>query len=206
MSPLEPGRVGGNWYDKYGSENPVAQWLVSGFEHDLVDLVDITGANEAHEVGCGEGHLTRLVARKGLDLRGSDVSPTVIEEARDRTRQVGLDIPFRVADLFDLEPERDAAELILCCEVLEHLDDPDCALRFLTRLARPWLLLSVPREPLWRILNLLRGSYVRRLGNTPGHVQHWSKDSFLAFVTKQARVVEVRSPIPWTMVLVRSDS
>ena len=37
------------------------------------------------------------------------------------------------------------------------------------------LLVSVPREPLWRGLNMARGAYMRDLGNTPGHVNHWSK-------------------------------
>lgn len=74
MSPVEQRRVAGNWYDKYGGDNPVARWLVSGFERDLVDLMLITGANEAHEVGCSEALLNRLLAWEGWDHRGSDVS------------------------------------------------------------------------------------------------------------------------------------
>lgn len=204
MEQLDQGRVGGNLYDKYGSRNPVVRWLMSGFERDLLELARVTGAHEVHEVGCGEGHLSRLLRQEGLDVRGSDVSSEVIEDARTRTRREGLEIPFRVVDLLDLQPESDGAELIVCCEVLEHLDDPDGALEVLTRLARPWLILSVPREPLWRTLNLLRGSYLRRLGNTPGHVQHWSKCGFVDHLSGHARPVEVRSPMPWTMVLAKS--
>ena len=36
-------------------------------------------------------------------------------------------------------------------------------------------LLSVPREPIWRMLNFLRGKYWSSGGNTPGHLQHWSR-------------------------------
>ena len=54
-------------------------------------------------------------------------------------------------------------------------DDPERALDVLAGLARPWLIASVPREPLWRALNLARLSYVGDLGNTPGHLNHWSK-------------------------------
>lgn len=204
MQHPERGRVGGNLYDKYRSRNPVVRWLMSGFERDLLELARVTGAREVHEVGCGEGHLSRLLRQEGLDVRGSDVSPEVIEEARERTRREGSEIPFRVADLYELDAERDGAELIVCCEVLEHLDDPGAALEVLTRQARPWLILSVPREPLWRTLNLLRGSYIRRLGNTPGHVQHWSKSGFVDHLSEYARPVEVRSPMPWTMVLAKS--
>lgn len=205
MKTVEPGQVGGNWSDKYRSGNPISQRLVSGFEDALLDLTRRTGVRDVHEVGCGEGHLTRLLRREGLDVRGSDVSPNVIKEARERTRGGGQEVDFRVADLYSLEPERDAAKLIVCCEVLEHLDDPGTALEVLMRLARPWLILSVPREPLWRVLNVLRGSYLRRWGNTPGHVQHWSKTGFVTFVSERTRLVEVRSPLPWTMVLAKAD-
>ena len=65
------------------------------------------------------------------------------------------------------------------------------------------LLVSVPREPLWRALNVARGAYVRDLGNTPGHVNHWSKRSFIWMLERHGEVVESCSPFPWTMLLVR---
>jgi hypothetical protein len=49
---------------------------------------------------------------------------------------------------------------------------------------------------------MARGAYVRDLGNTPGHVNHWSKRDFVAFLNRHGRVVEARSPFPWTMCLV----
>jgi hypothetical protein len=60
----------------------------------------------------------------------------------------------------------------------------------------------VPREPLWRGLNLARGAYVQSLGNTPGHVNHWSRRGFVRLLARHGRVIEVRSPFPWTMLLV----
>jgi hypothetical protein len=69
--------------------------------------------------------------------------------------------------------------------------------------AKRWLLVSVPREPLWRALNLARGAYVKELGNTPGHVNHWSKRSFVRMLERHGEVQEARSPFPWTMLLVR---
>ena len=52
---------------------------------------------------------------------------------------------------------------------------PEATLAEMARVARRHLLVSVPREPLWRGLNMARGAYLRDLGNTPGHVNHWSK-------------------------------
>jgi 2-polyprenyl-3-methyl-5-hydroxy-6-metoxy-1,4-benzoquinol methylase len=177
---------------------------VDGFIERLLELVDRTGATDAHEIGCGEGELARRLAARGLSVRGTDVSPEVIDEARRRAAAAGVAVEFRAARVEALEPDRDGAELIVCCEVMEHLADPDAALAVLAELARPWAIVSVPREPLWRALNLARLKYVGALGNTPGHLNHWSGRRFAEFLERRLQVVEVRSPLPWTMALCRA--
>jgi 2-polyprenyl-3-methyl-5-hydroxy-6-metoxy-1,4-benzoquinol methylase len=194
---------GGNVYDKYGSSNPVERRLVAGFMANLDELVDRSGAHEAHEVGCGEGEISIRLARRGLRVRGTDAFPQVLEEARRRAEAAGVEIGFEATPVEQLVPDRHAAELVVCCEVLEHLEDPVRGLEVLAGLARPWLIASAPREPLWRALNLARLSYVSALGNTPGHLSHWSKHSFERFLAERLEVVEVRSPLPWTMALCR---
>ena len=177
---------------------------MAGFIRQLLELVDLTGAVEAHEVGCGEGELTRRLAARGLRLRGTDASAAVIAEARARAEAAGVGATFRVARVEELEPAEDAAELILCCEVLEHLPDPEGALSVVASLASPWAIISVPREPLWRGLNMARLKYLGSLGNTPGHLSHWTRRSFASFLQTTFEVVEVRAPLPWTMALCRT--
>ena len=203
LTPVAP-RSGGNVYDKYGTANPIERRLVAGFMRTLDQLVDRTSAEEAHEVGCGEGELSILLARRGIRVRGTDAFPQVLEEARERAAAAGVDISYEATPVENLDPERHAAELIICCEVLEHLPDPDDALDVLARLADPWLIASVPREPLWRALNMARFAYLSDLGNTPGHLNHWSKQGFLRFLERRFQVVEVRTPLPWTMALCRA--
>jgi hypothetical protein len=77
------------------------------------------------------------------------------------------------------------------------------ALSILASVARPYLLVSVPREPIWRMLNLLRGAYISQAGNTPGHVQHWSTRAFVRFLREKFEIIKVQKPLPWTMVLCR---
>ena len=202
----DPGLVGadeagGNVYDKYASTNPVERRLMGGFTAAFDELVERTGAAEAHEVGCGEGEMSARMARAGLRVRGTDAFPETIEEARRRAGAEGLGIAYEATAVQLLDPAEHSAELVVCCEVLEHLPDPDAALDVLASLAKPWLLASVPREPLWRALNMARGAYLRDLGNTPGHLGHWSKRGFLSLLGRRFDVVEVRSPLPWTMAL-----
>jgi SAM-dependent methyltransferase len=94
-------------------------------------------------------------------------------------------------------------DLASAIEVLEHVPDPEHTVAEMARCAARHLLVSVPREPLWRGLNLARGAYVRDLGNTPGHLNHWSRGSFERLLARHGDVVETRSPFPWTMLLVR---
>lgn len=196
--------VVGNVYDKYGSRNPVVRRIMAGFDAAMTELVDRAAPRSVHEVGCGEGHWVLRWNRQGLPARGSDVSATAIELARENARQAGLppDL-FHARSIYDLRPGRDGADLIVCSEVLEHLDTPEAGLRALQRIVERHAILSVPREPLWRALNLARGGYVTALGNTPGHVNHWSARGFLRLVSEYFEVVEVRRPVPWTMVLCR---
>lgn len=199
----EAGIVVGNTYDKYNSKNPIARKLVQGFSDALSALVATLDVKEIHEVGCGEGYWTLQWKEQGYTARGSDFSSIVIDLARQNAATRGIDIQFKVSDIYDLEPEVDAAELVVCCEVMEHLEKPEQALEILTRLARPYLIVSVPREPIWSYMNMARGKYWSDLGNTPGHIQRWSRRSFLALLNERVDVLEVRSPLPWTMALCR---
>jgi len=202
----ENGIVVGNVYDKYCSQNPIVRYLMRGFENSLQDLVKITGTRNIHEVGCGEGYWTLRCLQAGYQVRGSDVSKQAIELALINAQTLGLQPEFKVASIYELASPVDAAELIVCCEVLEHLENPERALEVLKSLASPFLIISVPREPIWRILNLARGSYLNNFGNTPGHLQHWSKKAFVELIRKRFDLVKVLSPMPWTMILAKRQS
>jgi ubiquinone/menaquinone biosynthesis C-methylase UbiE len=94
-------------------------------------------------------------------------------------------------------------DLAAAIEVLEHVPDPEHTVAEMARVAGRHLLVSVPREPLWRGLNMARGAYLKDLGNTPGHLNHWSKRAFVRLLAQHGEVIEARSPFPWTMVLLR---
>lgn len=200
---VEAGVVAGNVYDKYETKNPIARKMMQGFENTVKELVLLSAVTDIHEVGCGEGHLSsELMAMQGVSsVRGSDFSTQIIDMACRMHGSEG--IVFKTASIYELDSEKDSAELIVCCEVLEHLEEPRRALQVIQSLARPYCLLSVPREPLWRFLNIIRGKYMSSLGNTPGHIQHWSKQEFVQIVSRYFKIEEIRNPLPWTMLLCR---
>ena len=198
---IENGIIAGNIYDKQNTKNPIAKSLMKGFYGSLNKLIADSGATDIHEIGCGEGNLSVALAKQKKMVCASDFSTKIIEIARVNADFNKVDIKFKVASIYDLKPGVDCAELILCCEVLEHLEHPHKALSILAELAKPYVIVSVPREPIWRILNFARGKYISSLGNTPGHIQHWSKESFEEFLKFNFTVVKILTPLPWLMAL-----
>src|ERR1019366_1064258 len=97
-------------------------------------------------------------------------------------------LEFRAMNAEQLDFAGDEFELVAATEVLEHVPDPERVLAEMARVARGHLLVSVPHEPLWRVLNVARGAYLRELGNTPGHLNHWSRRAFVGMLSGHGAV------------------
>ena len=197
------GTVTGNTYDKYGSSNPVVKRLMAGFEGALEELFRQASPKSLLDVGCGEGVLTHKWAQR-IDGRvvGIDLDDPALHEEWEKRQAPNLEYMVMKAENLPFgDREFDVATAI---EVLEHVPDPEHTVSEMARVASGHLLVSVPREPLWRGLNMARGAYLRDLGNTPGHLNHWSKRAFVQLLERYGTVEEARSPFPWTMLLVRT--
>lgn len=190
----------GNYENKYDSANPLARLIVNTFLTSFDRLVERASPSTVLEVGCGEGELIRRLTRtKATAIKGVDISSDIFEQARaelDPNR-----FSFEELSVYDLNAERDSADLVICCEVLEHLDDPAKALGILHSLNARTYILSVPREPLWRVMNMARLKYLGDFGNTPGHVNHWSQSGFLKMIAAHFEILAIETPTPWTMAL-----
>lgn len=213
----EDGIVIGNTYDKYSSRNPIVKWMMNGFHDALLDLVsqaktqfEMKNTNaelNIHEIGCGEGYWVMRWNEAGLKTRGCDFSKKVIELAKENAIAKGINPDIlSVKNIYELDANCDKADLVVCCEVLEHLEDPRAGLAALQKITLSHLIISVPREPLWCALNMARGKYISDWGNTPGHIQHWSKQNFVNLISEYFEIENIKSPLPWTMLLCKSRS
>jgi 2-polyprenyl-3-methyl-5-hydroxy-6-metoxy-1,4-benzoquinol methylase len=197
------GVVTGNTFDKYGSTNPLVRRLMRGFERSAHELLSLAAPGSLLDVGCGEG---ALLQRWALQLPHARVVGVDLEEdsiQRGWSEHRAPNLCYRVNEAEELPFAENEFEMASAMEVLEHVPDPECTLAEMARCASSHLLVSVPHEPLWRMLNMARGAYWSAAGNTPGHLNHWSARSFRALLSRFGEVTEARAPFPWTMVLVR---
>ena len=194
-APVE--NVAGNNYDKYASTNPIEQKMMAGFFAAFERMLAGLTPEAIVEVGAGEGRITTFLTERfpdatvvGLDLPDADLA----------AEWGKAPAPMFFGDVTNL-PFADASiDLVVGLEVLEHVPQPDLALAEIARVCRGTAVLSVPREPIWRVGNMARGRYLRDLGNTPGHINHWSARSFEQTVSERFDVTSSARPLPWTMV------
>jgi 2-polyprenyl-3-methyl-5-hydroxy-6-metoxy-1,4-benzoquinol methylase len=197
------GTVTGNTYDKYGSTNPVVRRLMSAFERNLDELFAQADPQSLLDVGCGEAVLTHKWAQRLGERRvvGIDLDDPLLHAQWEQRQAPNL--TYKVMKAENLPFADGEFDVGTAIEVLEHVPDPEHTVAEMARVCSGHLLVSVPREPMWRGLNMARGAYLKDLGNTPGHLNHWSKRSFVSLLSRHGDVVQARSPFPWTMLLVR---
>jgi ubiquinone/menaquinone biosynthesis C-methylase UbiE len=202
QAPETPGVVIGNHTQKYTARNPAIRLLTERWVANLERMFDLVGRDpsgppaRALEVGCGEGVIADRMQQRFGEVVALDLPDAGLRAGWRRYPEPR----FLHASAHELPFGDHRFDVVVAAEVLEHLPDPDRGLRELARVGRRHLVLSVPREPIFRSCNLVAGRYVRDLGNTPGHLNLWSRRGFVRFVSQVAEVRAVTSPFPWTTV------
>lgn len=186
---------------KYEKEGRIGNLLVESFYSAVAELLvpRLSGAGTLLEVGCGAGYSTQKLVPLlpiGCDFLACDVGQTLARSAR--LRNAGVSVSRQ--SVYSLAFPDKSVDVVVMLEVLEHLDQPAQALAELQRIARKHVIISTPREPIWRALNFMRGKYMRHLGNTPGHLQHWSSRGLQRFMNSRFEVQDMRQPLPWTIL------
>ena len=185
--------------NKYANANPLQRLTLYRLHTTLAAELKALQPKSILDFGCGEGFLTEALAAEDAPLNGYlgvDLREDAIDEAHARNPEQ----KFLVADLFDsvaLDPKYD---VVLASQVLEHLIGPERFLERLVQLTARRLVLTVPAEPWFQLINLARGRDFIRLGNHPEHINHWNEKTFVEFVSAYAKIVSAKTIFPFVVV------
>jgi len=191
----------GNYYNKHETTNYLYRLLVNRYKSTLQNLVKHLPGTNGFEIGSGEGYIVDYIneVRPDLQLMGSDISLDLIR----KTAADHLDSGWLITLGEALPFSNRSFDIVFACEVLEHVYQPEEVLKEIQRITDGYLVISVPQEPIWRILNMLRFKYVRDFGNTPGHVNHWSVNGITQLIGKYFQVEQVKVAFPWSFVVAK---
>lgn len=184
---------------KYISKNPISRSLIGHFNKKLKTIISTLEFSNLVDIGCGEGAVLKILEKElcHKNCFGVDIDP---ENITFSTRNAPF-CEYKVANIYNMPFRNNSFEVVMCLEVLEHLEKPERALNELQRICSRFIIISVPREPIWRVLNILRGKYWNKWGNTPGHINHYRSKDITKLVMKYFEIINVFKPLPWTIIL-----
>jgi ubiquinone/menaquinone biosynthesis C-methylase UbiE len=188
-------------FEKHTTQNPISRFFLTNFANVLMDEIKSLHADSILDVGAGEGFMLEKLRKHkiGKKLEGIEY----MDEAIELGKKVNPHVTIKKGDIYALPYKDNSFEVIVCTEVLEHLEDPKKALEELKRVTKKYVVVSVPNEPLFTVQRILRGKNLKKLGAHPEHIQHWNSGKFQKFVANVFTVKSVKTPLPWTMVVAK---
>jgi ubiquinone/menaquinone biosynthesis C-methylase UbiE len=100
------------------------------------------------DAGCGTGHVSIRLAKRGYSVTAVDLSATRLACVVETAERCGLNLRATLASVDNLPLESSSFDLVICSEVLEHVQSPSAVLVELLRVLRPGgvALISVPAD------------------------------------------------------------
>ena len=186
-------------YKKHTSNNPVQKYLIGNFKRELFICLNGLDINNVLDAGCGEGFVLSEFRKRniGKQLEGLDYS----EDALEIGNELFPYLTLKQGDIYSLPYEDNSFDLVICTEVLEHLERPEDVINEIRRVSKKYCLFSVPNEPFFKIANFIRGKNLSRWGNDEDHIQCWSSRDFRKTIEGSLKVTAFKKPFPWTIVL-----
>lgn len=191
-------------YLKHQNSNPIQKYLINNFYENLFAVIKPLRPIRVLDVGCGEGFTLKKLEEKkiGKKNEGIDYSADAIKIGK----KIYPGLSLSRGDVYSLDHNDNSFDLVICTEVLEHLENPVKAVREIKRVASKYIVFSVPNEPFFILANFLRGKYFKNFGNHPEHINHWSAWGFEKFLKKQGvSIIKRKHPFAWTLLLTKKQ-
>ena len=77
------------------------------------------------DLGCGTGSITNILAKRGYDMIGVDLSSDMLNVARDKAMEDGLDVLYLCQDIREFELYGTVDAIICTLDVLNYITEPE---------------------------------------------------------------------------------
>lgn len=132
-----------SWYDEYAVHTPFHQEMVIP---SLVSLVGEIAGQTVCDVACGQGIVSRELARRGARVTGVDISAALLDLARDYEARASLGIRYVEDNAEHLRTVADASvDGATCCMALMNVTDLAACMAAVNRVLRPggWFVATI---------------------------------------------------------------
>lgn len=182
-------------FEKHTSKNPLKKFFINNYFSNLLCLISDLKIETVLDAGCGEGFTLNKLKQNGIGKKYEGID--YYDDAIKLGRKIYPDLNIKKGDIYNLNYKENSFDLVICTEVLEHLDDPQKALSDILRVSSRYILLTVPNEPLFTLFNFTQW------GKDIGHINKWTSFSFKKFITKnhKLKILKTKTPFPWIMIL-----
>lgn len=184
---------------KYSNRNVFHRLTLNRFFDAVGREIQQIQPKSVLEFGCGEGFFLQEMKKRELEFDnfvGLDLRRDAIEMAKE----VHSEHSFLEADFLTWDYSVKSFDLVIASQVLEHLVHPGKYIERLVAYSDNYLLVTVPWEPWFRMMNLLRGRDIGRLGNHPEHINQWGVRQFEQLVARYACIQKTQTVFPFIII------
>lgn len=199
-----PKKMGGNFFDKTKSKNPLIRSINYKLYKDVIKFLLPLDNKKILDIGCGEGYFIKYLIKNyksNFYIEGGDISDSILKIAKENNPNIS----FKKTSIYKSDYKDNSFDIVIAMEVLEHLENPMLAINELKRISKDSVIITVPREPFFRFANILRLKYLKNLGNAPGHINHWTKNTFKKFLNKSFDNVKIKTSTLWLIGICKKE-
>lgn len=125
-----------NFWDKVANERVYAAFSEKEYDRIFDRHLQGKGAGRALDIGCASGVSAVILARRGFQVKGIDISPKLIEQATRLWKGEKNQPEFSVGDAENLAVAAESIDLCFLGGVIHHFPDPGKVLKELSRVLK----------------------------------------------------------------------
>lgn len=188
--------------EKYKTKNPLKFFIIKKFIENILTEVENKNPGKILDIGGGEGILAELIEKKlNKKVNILDIDKEDIFFAKKYFNKTVI-----YGNLYNLPFLSNSYDMVICLEVLEHIENLEKSLEEIKRISSKNIILSVPNSFLFRIGNIVSFKNLRRLGESPDHKNYFNIKKINSLISQYFTVEKIICSSVWIIIICKKNS